>query len=241
MWFWLLKWVLLGPVVRWYARPRLEGELPKSGPVIVAANHLTEIDSLVLSLVLPRRARFIAKSEYFEGGGLRGLAERWLMRVTGQIPVDRNGGDPARAALDAAVALLEEGGVWAIYPEGTRSPDGRLHRGHTGVMRVAQRVPGAVVVPVGIVGTREVDAPGGRRWRRGRVRVVLGAPLDVDRDDCRRATDALMAQIRTLSGQAYVGAYAERCRPSGSLGRKSDGQQRHGTQDRQQGQEQHEP
>lgn len=210
MWFWLLKWVLLGPVVRWYARPRLDGEMPETGPVIVAANHLAEIDSLVLSLVLPRRPTFIAKSEYFDGGGLRGLAERWLMRATGQIPVDRNGGDPAGAALDAAAALLDAGGVWAIYPEGTRSPDGRLHRGHTGAMRVAQRVPAAVVVPAGIVGTRDVDAPGRRRWRRGRVRIVLGAPLEVDSADCRRATDVLIAQIEALSGQEYVDAYASR-------------------------------
>ncbi|TQL67688.1 1-acyl-sn-glycerol-3-phosphate acyltransferase [Nocardioides albertanoniae] len=210
MWFWLLKWVLLGPVVRWYARPTVVGDLPKDGPVIVAANHLTEIDSFVLCLVLIRKPRFVAKSEYFEGGGLRGRAERWLMKVTGQIPVDRSGGDAAAVALDAAERVLRDGGVWAIYPEGTRSPDGRLHRGHTGAMRVAQRVPEAKVVPVGIVGTRAVDVPGRNGWRRGRVRVTIGGTLDVPRADCREATDALMDAIGALSGQERVDRYSHR-------------------------------
>lgn len=212
MWFWLLRWVLLGPVVRWYARPRILGieRLPGHGPVVVAANHLAEIDSLVLSLVLPRRPRFLAKAEYYEGRGPRRRIERWLCSVTGQIPVDRAGGDGASAALRAAEGVLRDGGVWAIYPEGTRSPDGRLHRGHTGVVRVAREVPGAVVVPVGLLGTREVDPPHRRGWRRGRVTVVIGEPVDVHGGDVRSATDALMRAIGELTGQQPLDHYPAR-------------------------------
>lgn len=215
MWFWLLKEVLLGPVVRWCTRPQVTGleHLPRTGPVVVAANHRAEIDSLVLSLVLPRQPRFVAKAEYFAGHGLRGRVERWLCSATGQIPVDRTGGDAADAALRAAAGLLRDGGVWAIYPEGTRSPDGRLYRGHTGVVRVARLVPDAVVVPVGLVGTEQVDRPardGRRRWRRGRVRVVVGAPVDVREGEVREATDRLMAAIGALTDQRPLAHYPPR-------------------------------
>lgn len=204
MWFWLLKHVLLGPLVRWCTRPRVAGlhHLPARGPVVLAANHRAEVDSLVLCLVLPRQPRFVAKAEYFAGHGLRGRVERWLCTVTGQIPVDRRGGDAAGAALRAAEGVLRAGGVWAIYPEGTRSPDGRLYRGHTGVVRVARAVPGAVVVPVGLSGTEHV-----RRWRRGRVRVVLGPPVDVRRGEVREATDRLMGAIGALTDQRPLDHY----------------------------------
>ena len=205
MWFWVLKWVLLGPVVRWYARPVVVGRqhVPAAGPVVVAANHRAEIDSLVLALVLPRRPRFLAKAEYYAGGrpGLRGRFDRWLCSVTGQIPVDRAGGSAASSSLAAATRLLREGGLWAIYPEGTRSPDGRLYRGHTGVVRVARAVPGAVVLPVGLSGTADVDPPRRRGWRRGRVHVTIGAPVDVTAGDVRAGTDALMRAIGDLTGQ----------------------------------------
>ncbi|TQK69036.1 1-acyl-sn-glycerol-3-phosphate acyltransferase [Nocardioides sp. SLBN-35] len=217
MWFWLLRWVLLGPVVRWFTRPRVVGldRFPTAGPVVVAANHRAEIDSLVLSLVLPRQPRFLAKAEYYAGAGLRGRTERWLCSVTGQIPVDRAGGSAASASLAAAETLLRSGGVWAIYPEGTRSPDGRLHRGHTGVVRVARAVPDAVVLPVGLLGTEVVDPPsrggGGRRWwRRGRVTVVIGAPVDVRNGEVRAATDALMRAIGELTDQRPLDRYVPR-------------------------------
>ncbi|GAA1518081.1 lysophospholipid acyltransferase family protein [Nocardioides humi] len=212
MWFWVLKWVLLGPVVRWYTRPRVAGldRVPAHGPVIVAANHLAEIDSLVLSLVLPRQPRFLAKAEYYDGAGLRGRLERWLCSATGQIPVDRSGGDAAAVSLGAASAVLRDGGVWAIYPEGTRSPDGRLHRGHTGVVRVARAVPEAVVLPVGLAGTADVDPPGRRGWRRGRVTVVVGAPVDVREGEVREATDLLMRAIGELTGQQPLDHYVPR-------------------------------
>jgi 1-acyl-sn-glycerol-3-phosphate acyltransferase len=215
MWFWLLKWVLAGPVVRWYARPRLVGaeRIPATGPVVLAPNHLAEIDSLVLSLVIGRRLTFIAKREYFDGSGLRGRLDRWLCTVTGQIPVDRSGGEAAGAALSAARGVLAQGRVWCVYPEGTRSPDGRLHRGHTGAVRVALASPGVVVLPVGISGSDRVDPAGRRGWRRGRVLVRIGPPLDLnaydadDPADWRTATDRLVAAIGDLTGQEYVDRY----------------------------------
>jgi 1-acyl-sn-glycerol-3-phosphate acyltransferase len=215
VWFWLLRRVLLGPVVRWYTRPQVGGlaHLPAAGPVVVAANHRAEIDSLVLSLVLPRQPRFLAKAEYYDGAGIRGRVERWLCSVTGQIPVDRAGGSAASASLRAAEGLLRSGGVWAIYPEGTRSPDGRLHRGHTGVVRVARAVPDAVVLPVGLLGTEVVDPPsrdGGRRWRRGRVTVVIGPAVDVRQGEVRDATDALMRAIGELTDQQPLDEYVPR-------------------------------
>lgn len=209
--YWLLKHVLLGPAIRWLARPVVDGTVP-DGPCVLAPNHLTEIDSLVLCAALPRRLTFVAKHEYFT----RGTAGAWLYgtlcRLTGQIPITRDGADTAGAALDAAAGILARGGVWAIYPEGTRSPDGRLWRGRTGVMRVALRDE-HMVVPVGIVGTRSINPPGTRRWRRGRVHLRIGEPLDLTRwstttpDDpraWREATDELMARIQSLTGQEYV-------------------------------------
>lgn len=213
--YWLLKYILLGPIVRWYTRPVLIGQVP-DGPVAFAPNHLSEIDSLVVCAALPRRVTFVAKSDYFARGGLRGRLYGTLCRVTGQIPIERSGTGSADAALDAARGILSKGGVWVIYPEGTRSPDGRLYRGRTGIMRVALSVPDAAVVPVGIRGTREIDRPGHRGWRRGRTEVHLGEPLDLSPwrhqadspEAWREAADALMAAIQKLSGQEYVDRHA---------------------------------
>jgi 1-acyl-sn-glycerol-3-phosphate acyltransferase len=208
--YWLLKLVLLGPVVRWFARPRVVGDLPK-GPVVLPPNHLAEIDSLVLCAAVPRRLTFVAKSEYFDRRGAGARLYGTLCRLTGQVPIDRDGNGSADGALEAARGILRRGGAWVIYPEGTRSPDGRLYRGKTGAMRVALSSH-CSVVPVGIVGTSTVNRPRGRGWRRGRVEIRLGEPLDLspwsDRasDPCvwRSATDALMAAIQQLSGQEYV-------------------------------------
>ncbi|MBW9209033.1 1-acyl-sn-glycerol-3-phosphate acyltransferase [Mumia sp. zg.B21] len=209
--YWLIKYVLLGPLVHWVTRPRLIGKLP-AGPVVFAPNHLSEIDSLVVCAALSRRVTFVAKSDYFARGSLRGRLYGTLCRVTGQIPIERSGAGSADAALEGARGTLCEGGVWVIYPEGTRSPDGRLYRGRTGAMRVALSVPDAAVVPVGLRGTREIDPPGHRGWRRGRTEVHLGDPIDLspwrhradDPEAWREATDALMAAIQKLSGQEYV-------------------------------------
>ncbi len=215
--YWLLKHVIFGPLIRLVARPAVSGltQVPRSGPVIIAANHLAQIDSLLLAVVLPRPLRFIAKSEYFSADRRGARCYAWLCRVTGQIPVERSGGGAADGALEAVRELLAEGGTWGIYPEGTRSPDGRLYRGHTGAMRVALSQPGLTLLPVGIAGTREIDDRSRRGWRRGRARVVIGEAFDLsgyadDPAGWRAATDALMARIAELSGQEYVEEYAGR-------------------------------
>lgn len=212
--YWLLKRVVLGPLIRLLCRPSVTGELPAQGPVIIAANHLSQIDSLVLAAALPRRLTFLAKAEYFHGvaGWFYGL----LCRATGQIPVERQDSEHANTALDAARSILDSSQVWAVYPEGTRSPDGRLYRGRTGVIRVALSRPDAVLVPVGLSGTDRVDPIDRRGWRRGRVAIDIGDPMDLSRwhpcaDDpasWREATDELMRTIRASTGQDYVEQHA---------------------------------
>ncbi|MEU6564137.1 lysophospholipid acyltransferase family protein [Nocardia nova] len=212
MWYWILKFVLVGPVLRILGRPEVEGlqHIPKDGPVIIAANHLAAIDSLYLALVLPRRITFLAKSQYFDEPGRRGRLNRWVMTATGQVRVDRTGGSASADALAAAVGILASGGVWGIHPEGTRSPDGRVYRGRTGVIRVAMRT-GAPVVPVALTGTDRVNRRDRRLLRFGKVRIVFGAPRrfePVDRAAVRAATDDLMVELATRSGRRYVDCYA---------------------------------
>jgi 1-acyl-sn-glycerol-3-phosphate acyltransferase len=216
--YWVLKWLLLGPLVRVITRPVVSGSLPRHGPLIVAANHLAEIDSLVLGVTLGRRLTFVAKSEYFAQPGLRGRLYGMLCRATGQIPIDRSGGGRGDAALEAARQVIDAGRVWAIYPEGTRSPDGRLYRGRTGVVRVALSRPQVPVVPVGVRGTAAIDNPRRRSWRPGRVHVVIGKPVDLSRwtgraDDPaarREATNEIMCEIQALTSQRYADRYPTR-------------------------------
>ncbi|MFI9508768.1 lysophospholipid acyltransferase family protein [Nocardia sp. NPDC052566] len=213
MWYSFFKYVLLGPLLRLLGRPKVEGlhHIPETGPVIIAANHLAVIDSLYLALVLPRRVTFLAKQEYFTGTGPKGRFNRWFYTVSGQVPVDRTGGTAAADALAAATKILESGGVWAIHPEGTRSPDGRIYRGRTGALRVAIAT-GAPVIPVVLSGTDRVNPRGSRMWRFAKVRITFGAPRQYPRlgepTDARAATDALMREIATRSGRHYVDHYA---------------------------------
>ncbi|RJO74844.1 1-acyl-sn-glycerol-3-phosphate acyltransferase [Nocardia panacis] len=214
--YWVLKQLLLGPLLRLLGRPKVEGlqHIPRTGPVIIAANHLAAIDSLYLALVLPRRITFIAKQEYFTQPGPRGRIIRWVMTATGQVAVDRSGGSASTAALDAAVRILESGGAWGIHPEGTRSPDGRVYRGRTGAIRVAMRT-GAPLVPVALSGTDRINPRGRRFWRPGRVHIVFGhartfPPLD--HTEVRTATDTLMTDLATRSGRRYVDRYAAKFR-----------------------------
>ncbi|TQM30552.1 lysophospholipid acyltransferase family protein [Nocardia bhagyanarayanae] len=213
MWYRLFKHVLLGPLLRIIGRPEVVGleHVPRSGPVIVAANHLAVIDSMYLALVLPRRVTFLAKQEYFTGTGWKGRFNRWFFSAAGQVPVDRTGGTAAADALAAATRILEAGGVWAIHPEGTRSPDGRVYRGRTGALRVAIAT-GAPVVPVVLSGTDRVNPRGSRMWRFAKVRVHFGAPRYYPpaetRADARCETDALMRELARRSGRQYVDSYA---------------------------------
>lgn len=216
MWYWLFKYVLLGPLLRLLGRPEVEGlrHVPRNGPVIIAANHLAVIDSLYLALVLPRPVTFLAKQEYFTGTGLKGRFQCWFYTVAGQVPVDRTGGTAAADALAAATRILESGGIWAIHPEGTRSPDGRIYRGRTGALRVAMAT-GAPVIAVVLSGTDKVNPRGSRLLRFGKVRISFGAPRYYPQltplpaaNDVRTATDDLMRELAARSGRHYVDRYA---------------------------------
>ena len=217
MWYLLFKYVLIGPILRVLGRPSVVGggNLPSSGPVIIAGNHLTVVDSFFLVLLVRRRVTFIAKSEYFTCRGIKGAALRWFFSATGQVPVDRRGADASAPALEAAKSILRQGEVWAVYPEGTRSPDGRLYKGKTGLARVAIET-GAPVVPLVMHGTLAVNPVGSRMWRPGKVRMTVGEPLDFTRYAggenskaiLRAVTDEVMAALANLSGQEYVDVYA---------------------------------
>ncbi|MBJ7481473.1 1-acyl-sn-glycerol-3-phosphate acyltransferase [Rhodococcus sp. (in: high G+C Gram-positive bacteria)] len=216
MLYWLFKYVLIGPVLWLFGRPTIEGQhhIPKKGPVILAGNHRAVVDSFFLVLMVRRRITFVAKSEYFTGTGVKGAMQRWFFGGAGQVPIDRSGADASRAALDTAIGILDKGGVWGIYPEGTRSPDGCLYKGKTGAIRVALET-GAQVVPVVVHGGDAVNPPGTRMWRFSKVRITVGEPIDFSRYRelrgyqavVRAATDELMTVLCEQSGQEYVDVY----------------------------------
>jgi 1-acyl-sn-glycerol-3-phosphate acyltransferase len=203
----------LGPVLRRSFKVRVEGieHVPNTGAVILASNHLSFSDSIFLPLVLDRRVTFVAKAEYFEQ-----RKTAWFFKLMGQIPVKRGGGPASQRALEAAEEVLQSGGVFGIYPEGTRSPDGRLYKGRTGVARLALDT-NAPVVAVAMVGTREAQPIGQRKPNFGSpVTIKFSRPLHFDRlkdrrDDpmiLRQITDEIMFELRELSGQVYVNEYA---------------------------------
>jgi 1-acyl-sn-glycerol-3-phosphate acyltransferase len=209
--YWVLKAVLT-PVLRLFYRVRVEGaeRVPTRGPVILAANHRSFLDSIFLPLVLRRRVTFVAKAEYFDDP-----KTAWFFRAVGQIPIRREGGSAAEGALVAATDVLERGGVFGIYPEGTRTRDGYLHRGHTGVARLALAT-GAPIVPVGLVATDECQPTDKKLPRLFRtVWIRFGTPLPLehyagrehDRLVLRQVADELMYEIRELSGYEYVDSY----------------------------------
>ena len=210
--YWVIK-VILTPVLRFFYRVRVDGleNVPRKGPAILAGNHLSFIDSIFLPLVLRRRITFVAKAEYFEDP-----KTAWFFRAVGQIPIKRGGGSQSRRALDTARDVLLEGRLFGIYPEGTRSPDGRLYKGHTGVARLAVDT-GAPVIAVAMIGTEEIQ-PIGRKPRPFRtVQVRFSEPMYFraggERADplmLRRMTDQIMFQLKALSGQEYVNRYAKR-------------------------------
>lgn len=201
----------LGAVLRRGWRPEVTGlhHVPRTGGVILAANHLSIADQLFLGAAIPRHIAFWAKAEYFSLRGPRGLFMHVLLTGLGAIPVNRAGGSAAHSAFDSAVPVLGGGGVVAIFPEGTRSPDGRLHRGRTGALRLARRC-GVPVVPVGLIGTGDVQPRDLLGRRRPPVALHFGPAVDATTGDVRAGTDALMAAIRELSGQDYVPHYAPR-------------------------------
>jgi 1-acyl-sn-glycerol-3-phosphate acyltransferase len=210
---------VIPPVAKTIWRPTVTGLdlVPASGALILASNHLSFMDSMVIPIVVPRRVGFLAKSDYFERPGIRGrLAKAWYEGL-GALPVDRDDSKAALASLDTALGVLSEGGAFGIYPEGTRSRDGRLYRGRTGVAQLAL-TSGALVVPVGLQGTADIQPVGTRVPRLARVTVAFGEPLDfagkydgVPPGRARREiTDTIMARIQQLSGQEATGVYNER-------------------------------
>jgi 1-acyl-sn-glycerol-3-phosphate acyltransferase len=221
--YWLLKYVLLGPLMLLLFRPRVDGlaNVPGSGPVILACNHLSFSDSIFTPLIVRRRVTFVAKAEYFTGKGIKGWLMRQFFSGTGTIPVDRSGGKAAQAALDTLLRVLRQGDVAGIYPEGTRSPDGRLYRGKTGVARLALE-SGALVVPVAHLNSDTIQPTGKLIPKIMRVRMRFGAPLDFSRYADRRGdrfveravTDEIMYEIMTLTGRPYVDVYASTLKTS---------------------------
>jgi 1-acyl-sn-glycerol-3-phosphate acyltransferase len=207
------------PVARAVWRPTVEGldNVPPTGPVIVASNHLSFADSLVIPIVAPRKVVFLAKADYFTGTGIKGALSRAWFEGIGMIPVDRDDTKAAIASLDTALAVLGRGEAFGIYPEGTRSRDGRLYRGRTGVGHLAL-TSGAPVVPVGLEGTQHLQPVGSRVPRLAKVTVRFGQPLHfAGRYDGvplgrarREVTDEVMSAIARLSGQVEAGVYNER-------------------------------
>jgi 1-acyl-sn-glycerol-3-phosphate acyltransferase len=228
--YWWSKFVLIGPLLRLYCRPTIEGveHVPERGGAILASNHLAVADSFLLPLQLKRRMTFLAKSEYFTEAGLKGFVKKQFFTGVGQVPVDRSGGNAAQAAMDTAVRLLREGTLLGIYPEGTRSPDGRLYKGKTGVARMAleANVP---VIPVAMIGTDKVNPIGSTIWRPGHVHVKIGEPLDFSRYEGRAGdrfiersmTDEIMYSLMELSGQTYVDLYAASVKERAERDRKA--------------------
>ena len=219
--YWTLKRILLGPLLRVLFRPWVEGleHLPKDGPAILASNHISFSDSIFLPLVCDRPITFLAKSDYFNGTGVKGFLTRIFMKGAGQVPVDRSGGRASEAALRTGLRILGEGSLLGIYPEGTRSPNGKLYRGKTGVARMALEA-NCVVIPVAMIGTYEIQPPGQLRPSIRRVGIRIGAPLDFsryegmssDRFVLRSMTDEIMYELMSLSGQEYVDIYATRAK-----------------------------
>lgn len=208
---------VVAPLARLLWRPEVVGRknVPKRGPVILASNHLSFIDSPTITLLAPRKVSFLAKQEYFTGTGFRGAVSRAFFSGIGAIGVERGAGAAAQQALDLGLARIEAGEAFAIYPEGTRSLDGRLYRGRTGVAWLAL-TSGAPVVPVALTGTEHVQPVGSRVPRLARVRIEFGEPMDLSGFGAassgrarRQATDAVTAAIQALSGQEPAGVYNE--------------------------------
>jgi 1-acyl-sn-glycerol-3-phosphate acyltransferase len=189
--------------------------IPTSGAAILASNHLSFSDSIFLPLMSRRPVVFLAKSEYFTGKGIKGALTRWFFKSTGQLPIDRSGGKASEASLNTGLGVLGQGQVLGIYPEGTRSPDGRLYRGRTGIARMVleAKVP---VIPVAMIDTEKVQPIGQKMPKIRRIGIVVGEPLNFSRFDgmegdrivLRAVTDEIMYELKQLSGQEYVDAYA---------------------------------
>jgi 1-acyl-sn-glycerol-3-phosphate acyltransferase len=228
--YWVCKHILIGPWVRLLFRPVVEGleNVPLDGPAILAGNHLSFSDSIFLPLVVKPKVTFLAKAEYFNSPGIKGFFMKLFFSGVGQVPIDRASGSAAKAALETGKRILAGGNLLGIYPEGTRSPDGRLYRGKTGVARMAleAHVP---VIPCAMVNTNLIQPIGKKLPKIMRVHIRIGKPLDFSRYEGlsgdrfveRSMTDEIMYELMELSGQQYVDVYAakvkaEAAKPGGS-------------------------
>ncbi|MFE2977739.1 lysophospholipid acyltransferase family protein [Streptomyces sp. NPDC059258] len=223
MFYYVLKYVVLGPALRLLFRPRIEGleNIPEDGAAIVAGNHLSFSDHFLMPAIIKRRITFLAKAEYFTGPGIKGRLTAAFFRSAGQIPVDRSGKDAGQAAIREGLGVLGKGELLGIYPEGTRSHDGRLYKGKVGVavMAITAGVP---VIPCAMLGTFEIQPPGQKLPKIKQVAIRFGEPLDFSRyagmEDqkaaIRAVTDEIMYAILELSGQEYVDEYAAKVKAS---------------------------
>lgn len=211
--------VVIAPTLRLFLRPTVTGieNIPRTGPAIIASNHLSFFDSIVIPAVSPRQISFLAKAEYFTGTGVKGALSRFFFSSTGQIPVDRDDTRAGQRSLELALECLHGGGAFGIYPEGTRSRDGRLYRGHTGIGHLVLS-SGAPVVPVALTGTENIQPVGAKYIRPAKVTVQFGKPIDfsgrfdgVPAGKARRAiADEVMEAIHAMSGQELAGEYNKR-------------------------------
>lgn len=215
--YFIIKNFILGPILNLLFRPWVKGRrnIPKRGAAILASNHLSFSDSIFLPLKVTRPVTFLAKSEYFTGKGIKGALVRWFFKATGQLPIDRSGGKASEDALNTGLGVLEKGLLLGIYPEGTRSPDGKLYRGRTGIARMALEAK-TPVIPVAMIDTDKVQPIGQRLPKIMRIGVKLGEPLDFsrftgmegERAVLRAVTDRIVYEIQALSGQTYEDVYA---------------------------------
>ena len=221
MLYWLMKYVLIGPVLKtlWPTKVTGAENIPDQGGAILASNHLAVADSFFMPLRVKRMVTFPAKQEYFTEKGIKGWLKKIFFTGIGQIPIDRSSASAAQAAIDTAIRLLRQGRLLGIYPEGTRSPDGRLYKGKTGVARIALE-SGVPVIPVAMIGTDKVNPIGSKMWWPRRLEIRFGKPLDFSRYEGlsgdrfveRSITDELMYALMELSGQEYVDIYAAKAK-----------------------------
>jgi 1-acyl-sn-glycerol-3-phosphate acyltransferase len=218
----------LTPFLMILFRPKVKGlrNVPASGPLIIASNHLSFSDSIFMPLVVPRKVTFLAKSEYFTSPGPKGLLKKLTFIALGQVPVDRSGGRRSEAALITGLQVLSEGKCLGIYPEGTRSPDGRLYKGRTGIARLAIE-SGAPVIPVAMFNTEKIQPTGQVIPNIQRVGMTFGEPMYFDGDSSdlaylRVVTDQIMNRIQELSGQEYVEEYAVKAKKKGKTSSEED-------------------
>ena len=215
--YFFLKHFVIGPILRVLFRPWVRGakNIPSAGAAILASNHLSFSDSIFLPLKVSRPVSFLAKSDYFTGTGLKGALIRWFFKSTGQLPIDRSGGKASEASLNTGLGVLERGLLLGIYPEGTRSPDGKLYRGRTGIARmvIEAQVP---VLPVAMIDTEKVQPIGRAMPQIRRVGVVIGEPMNFsrfagmegERAVLRAVTDSIVYRLMQLGGQTYEDVYA---------------------------------